>query len=309
MTIQHVFIVGVAKCGTTALSEWMVVNGLAEDRVPGEKEPYLYANDEPHAARSRRGDVPLLDASAGYAFDPATVQRLPQYDTRLVLCLRNGFERMWSFYKMFKVDSLGGDQARDYFSSYQSEGSGTGRGPREASTFSDTVIRICQSYFPRRSHLIVEGYARRELDHLRTQTFMQRIEYELAFYLSRKQFPFFSILSNSFYYTPLRTLLERYLPSDLSVICVSRLDDTGARRRFVEAVFEKSVDTPPVPVVFSSTDIAIDEARPDFNDRAFDTLRACLRYDLVQARGLIATTHLGDSLLDHADLDRYLAAT
>lgn len=42
-------------------------------------------------------------------------------------------------------------------------------------------------------------------------------------------------------------------------------------------MFEKSVDMPPVPVVFSSTDIAIDEARPDFNDRAFDTLRACLR--------------------------------
>jgi len=306
MTIKHVFIVGVAKCGTTALSEWMVVNGLAEDRVSGEKEPYLYANDEPHAARSRRGDVPLLDASAGYAFDPATVQRLPQYDTRLVLCLRNGFERMWSFYKMFKVDCLGGDEARGYFSSYQAEGSGTGRAPREACTFSDAVIRICQSYFPRRSHLIVEGYARRELEHLRTQTFMQRIEYELAFYLSRKQFPFFSIIANSFYYTPLRTLLEKYLPSDLSVICVSQLDDADARRRFVDAVFEKSVDTPPVPVVFSSTGIAIDEARPDFNDHAFDILRACLRYDLVQARSLIASTRLGDSLLDHAELDRYL---
>jgi len=306
MTIKHVFIVGVAKCGTTALSEWMVVNGLAEDRVPGEKEPYLYANDEPHAARSRRCDVPLLDASAGYAFDPATVQRLPQYDTRLVLCLRNGFERMWSFYKMFKVDCLGGDKARGYFSSYQAEGSGTGRAAREASTFSDAVIRICQSYFPRRSHLIVEGYARRELEHLRTQTFMQRIEYELAFYLSRKQFPFFSIIANSFYYTPLRTLLEKYLPSDLSVICVSQLDDADARRRFVDAVFEKSVDTPPVPVVFSSTGIAIDEARPDFNDHAFDILRACLRYDLVQARSLIASTRLGDSLLDHAELDRYL---
>ena len=70
-----------------------------------------------------------------------------------------------------------------------------------------------------------------------------------------------------------------------------------------------TVDPPPVPVVFSSTDIAIDEARPDFNDRAFDTLRACLRYDLAQARGLIATTRLGDSLLDHVELDRYLAAT
>ena len=90
---------------------------------------------------------------------------------------------------------------------------------------------------------------------------------------------------------------------------VSRLDDADARRRFVDAVFGKSVDTPPVPVVFSSTDIAIDEARPDFNDRAVDTQRACLRYDQAQARGLNATTRLGDSLLDHAELDRYLAAT
>lgn len=304
MTIKNVFIAGVAKCGTTALSEWMVVNGLAEDRVPGEKEPYLYSNDEPHPARARASNLPLLDASAGYAFDPGVVRRMPDHDTRVVLCLRNQFERMWSFYKMFKIDGLGGEHAHDYFLSYQSENAG--RVPREASAFSNTLIEICQKYFPRRSHQFVERYARQELAHIRTHTFMQRIEYELAFYLSRKQFPFFSALSNSFYYTPLRTLLDKYLPSDISVISVSQLADAGARRRFVEAVFEQSVDTPPIPVVFSSGEIAIDEPKPDFSHPSFDLLRSCLHYDLVQARALVATTRLQDSLLDNAELDRFV---
>ena len=309
MTINNVFIAGVSKCGTTALSEWMVAQGLAEDRVPGEKEPYLYANDEPHAARSRTSSLPLLDASVGYAFDAAAVQRLPQYDTRIVLCLRNQFERMWSFYKMVKVECLGGDQARDYFLSYQSKDSGTGRVPRDATVFSDVVIDVYQKYFPRRSHLVIEGYVRKELEHIRTHTFMQRIEYELAFYLSRKRFPFCSIVSDSFYYTPLRTLLEKYLSADLAVVSVGRLDDAEARRRFVDAVFEKSIETPPVPVVFTSGEIAIDEPRPDFNAPSFDTLRACLHYDLVHARELIARTRFGDSLLDNAELDRYLVTT
>ena len=309
MTIKNAFIAGMAKCGTTALSEWMVVNGLAEDRVPGEKEPYLFSNDEAHPARLRSGDLPLLDASVGYATDPAAVQRLPEHDTRLVLCLRNQFDRMWSTYKMFKIDRMDTPQVRDYFLSFQAQGNSTGRKPRDSDDFSDFLMDICRKHYPRRSHLIVEGYARQELEHIRTHTFMQRLEYELAFYLSRRHFPFFSALSSSFYYTPLKTLLAKYLPSDITVISVHRLDDADARRRFVDAVFEKSVDTPPVPVVFTSSEIAIDEARPDFNDRAFDTLRACLRYDLLQARSLIASTRLGDSLLDHAELDRYLATT
>ena len=62
-------------------------------------------------------------------------------------------------------------------------------------------------------------------------------------------------------------------------------------------------ETDPIPAQLAETYVRCWLARD------FDTLRACLRYDLAQARGLIATTRLGDSLLDNAELDRYLAAT
>jgi hypothetical protein len=146
----------------------------------------------------------------------------------------------------------------------------------------------------------------KELEHIRSHNFAARIEYELAFYFSRRQFPMFSILDNSFYYFRLRTLLEKYQTSDVSVISVSRLDSAEARRGFVEGVFETAVETAEVPFMFSSADVEFDEPKPDFNDKAFDWLRSCLSYDLAEARHLIRKTRFSDSLLDNKSLDRYL---
>jgi hypothetical protein len=307
MSVENVFITGMEKCGTTALSDWMVASGLAEDRVPGEKEPNLYANDEPHPARLRTPGLPLLDASVGYASNPAAVARMPEYDTRIVLCLRNQFERAWSSYKMKKLVSFDNEQANDYCLTYQS-GDGTGRIIRDQAAWLEFVHKINKKYFPRRSHHFIERYGHEELEHIRTHDFAARIEYELAFYLSRRTLPLFSVIAASLYYFPVRNLLEKYQPSDVSVISVARLADAGDRRRFVEAVFEKDVDTPEVPFAFSSADIEIEEAKPDFNDKAFDLLRASFSYDLAQARALIAKTRFGDELLDNAALDRYLEA-
>ncbi|GAB3379286.1 hypothetical protein [Massilia agri] len=305
MAVQNVFIAGMEKCGTTALSEWMVNSGLAEDRVPGIKEPYLYANDMPHPARMPGSGLPLLDASVGYAMNAAVVRRLPEYDTRLVLCLRNQFERTWSSYKMKKLMASGGREVEQYFSSYE-------RGVANAVPHGDRpdedLHRITRTFFPRRSHSFVERYELKELEHVRTHDFAARIEYELAFYLSRRTLPFVSILGASFYYLPLRHLLEKYQASDVSVLSVERLGDAQARRRFVAGVFEKDADTPEVPFKFSSSKVDFEEAKPDFNDKAFDLLRACFRYDLAQARALIPLTRFGDSLLDNAELDRYLEA-
>jgi hypothetical protein len=168
------------------------------------------------------------------------------------------------------------------------------------------IHRLNQKFFPRRSHAIVEQYGNKELEHLRSHDFAARIEYELSFYLSRRIFPLFSVIADSMFYFPLRTLLAKYQPTDVSVISVSRLDDAPTRRRFVESVFGKELDTPPIPFVFSSADIEIGESKPDFSDKTFDMLRACFRYDLAQARGLIATTRFGESLLDNAALNRHL---
>jgi len=309
MAVENIFIAGMEKCGTTALSEWMVTNGLAEDRVRGQKEPFLYANDEPHPARFRRSSLPLLDASVGYAAVPHIVQRLPEHDTRIVICLRNQLERTWSSYKMKKImskrlfEGSTSDEAMAYLRSFQSS-AGTGRTPSDPEKAEPH--RIIRKFFPRRSHHIVEGYERQEMAFVHSHSFMERIEYELAFYLSRRSLPFVSILSASFYYSPLRNLLEKYQPSDVSVLTVEKLADADNRRRFVAGVFERDVETLDVPFVFSSADVGIDEPKPDFNDKAFDLLRASFRYDLSQARELIAKTCFGDSLLDNAALERYL---
>lgn len=309
MAVENIFIAGMEKCGTTALSEWMVTSGLAEDRVPGQKEPFLYANDQPHPPRLRTSDLPLLDASVGYAAVPHVVERLPEYDTRIVLCLRNQFERTWSSYKMKKimskrlVEGTITDDAMAYLKSFQT-GEGTGRTPSDPDRAEPH--RIVRKFFPRRSHHIVERYERQEMTFVHTHSFMERIEYELAFYLSRRTLPFVSILAGSFFYFPLRNLLDKYQPSDVSVVTVEKLAEAEHRRRFVAGVFEKDIETSEVPFVFTSAEVAIDEARPDFDDKAFDLLRASFRYDLSEARGLIAKTRFGDSLLDNAALDRYL---
>lgn len=307
MAVKHVFIAGMEKCGTTALSEWMVTSGLAEDRVPGEKEPFLYANDDPHPVRLRTSDLPLLDASVGYAMNPAAISRMPEHDTRVVLCLRNQLERTWSAYKMKKLTSLNNEAFNDYCLSFQASAD-TGRRSLDSRAALEFVHGINKKHYPRRSHHFIEQYGKKELENIRAQDFTARIEYELGFYLSRRTFPLFSIIDCGLYYLPIRNLLEKYQPSDISVISVERLDDAQDRRRFVEAVFEKDVETPAVPRVFSSADIEIDEPKPDFSDKAFDMLRACFRYDLAQARGLIAKTRFGDGLLDNAALDRYLDA-
>lgn len=306
MAVENIFIAGMEKSGTTALAQWMVESGLAQDRVPGVKEPYLYADDLPHPGKAPRPGLPLLDASAGYAANGAVIARLPEQDTRIVVCLRNQLERTWSSYKMKKLmTATGSDAAQQYFSSFRRNLPGGGIRPATARPDRETV-RILNKFFPRRSHHIIERYALQEMEHLRTHDFATRIEYELAFFLSRRTLPLVSILGASFYFLPLRQLLEKYQPSDVSVITVERLADAGERRRFVEGVFEKEADTPEVPFKFSSAEVAFDEPKPDFSDKSFDMLRACLRYDLAQARELIAKTRFGDSLLDNAALDRHL---
>lgn len=305
MTVKHVFIAGMEKCGTTALSEWMVTSGLAEDRVPGEKEPFLYANDDPHPVRPRTSDLPLLDASVGYADNPAAVRRLPEHDTRLVLCLRNQFERAWSAYKMRRLIGVDGDVVKNYWRSF-AIGVDERLARHEQREVAEIMHTTNKKHFPRRSHGFIERYGNHELEHIRTHGFAARVEYELAFYLSRRTLPLFSILAGSLYYFPVRNLLEKYEPSDISVISVNKLQDPVLRRGFVEGVFEKGLDTPAVPQVFSSAELEIDEPKPDFNDKAFDLLRASFRYDLAQARGLIAKTRFGDALLDNAALDRWL---
>jgi hypothetical protein len=206
---------------------------------------------------------------------------------------------------MKKLICIDNEAVRNYWASC-----GAGVEERRSAKAAADVVEIMHStnmkHFPRRSHGFIEQYGNNELEHIRTHDFAARISYELAFYLSRRTFPLFSILAGSLFYFPIRNMLEKYQPSDVSVISVDKLNDPALRRSFVQGVFEKDVATPEIPFVFTSAEIGIDEPKPDFNDKAFDLLRASFSYDLAQARGLIAKTRFGDSLLDQAALNRYL---
>ena len=299
MAISNVFIAGMDKCGTTALSEWVVANDLAEDRVPGIKEPALYVSDEPHPGKFRvRSGRPLLDATVAYSKSADYIRLLPEQETRIVICWRNQLDRSWSLYKMLKVYERSGAELDRYFLS-PLENRGAGEVRRR--TFFENI----EQYFPRRLHGVFKGYVEKEMGHIRTHSFLERVEYEMGFYLSRQQWPFCSVLAGGFYYRPIRMLLEKYLPQDIAVISVNQLADPDRRRHFVREVFERDVETPEVPLSFSIENIEVEEPKPDFRDRKFETLRACFRYDLEQARELVKKTLFGDSFLDHAGLDRY----
>lgn len=306
MPLKNLFIAGMAKCGSTALSEWMVMNKLAEDRMPGEKEPRIYAFDRPHPGIFRQAkDLPLLDASVSYAAAPATIHRLPEIDTHIVLCLRNQFERAWSHYIMYKLvfGADGGEVGKQYLSSGASDND-PNRPIRKKPKVS--IFDLHLQYFPRRRHNIVLSYLHKEVQHLLGHTFRERLDYEISFFLSRHKAPCFSILHTGMYYLPLRNLLEKFLPEDISVLSVHKLQDDDLRRQFVQQVFHEEKETPPVPFVFSSRNVDIGEEKPDFNDPAFDPLRSIFRYDLEQARALIAQTRFGTQLLDEDELNRYL---
>lgn len=296
MAIKHIFIAGMPKCGTTALADWMVVNGLATYRVPNVKEPYLYANEDPHPPIPETS-LPLLDASPVYASNPGAIQRMPGDGTRIVVCLRNQFDRMWSSYKMIHMyDAM--DKYKDPFME--------GHRDKTREFMLDYAWAATRKSFPVASHATVERYFRNEFEHVLSHSFIERVEYEIAFYLSRKGLPFFSVLGPSMYYFPLRTVLEKYRPQDVTVVSVSRLSDDTARRSFVESVFGETAETPDVPFIHSNADAEIGKAKPNFDDEAFDGLRSIFNRDLIWARELIAKTGLGNDLLDNAAMNRHV---
>lgn len=89
---KHLFIVGLPKCGTTALASWLVMEGIAEYLVPGVKEPYLYARSDFGKFSIPGGGVQglwRLDASVGYASNPFALHNMPEHFTKIILCVRN----------------------------------------------------------------------------------------------------------------------------------------------------------------------------------------------------------------------------
>ncbi|MBB4724493.1 hypothetical protein [Xanthomonas euvesicatoria] len=312
MKTNYIFLAGMAKCGTTPLAGWLTKNGIAKYLVEDIKEPhgYLFPGTQPQLPTPAK--LAWLDASSGYALSPYAISRLPEHGTRIVLCLRNPFERTWSSYRMNKINALQDGEALALSNSYlKASGTTTARnGTRMPKITASTPYQeekdLQLRMFPRVSSGYVERHFDAEIDRLRKGDFAGRLDYETAFLMTRRNFPFMSVLVASFYYAGIRSFLDRYRPEDLILVSLDKLKEEANRVKFLSRLIGEVPETDDVKFSFTSRDLSFDEQKPDFDASKFDSLRSALSYDLQQYSDLLAARGVATDLLDWNDLRRHL---
>ncbi|WP_225209680.1 hypothetical protein [Xanthomonas bonasiae] len=312
MKTNYIFLSGMEKCGTTPLAGWLTGNGIAQYLVEDIKEPHGYLIPGTPPQLPAPAQLPWLDASAGYSLSPYAISRLPEHGTRIVLCLRNPFERTWSSYRMKKINALQGSEALALSDSYlKASGTTTTQdGTRlqkiTASTSYQEQKDLHLRMFPRVSSGYIEQHFDAEIDRLRQGDFAGRLNYEAAFLMTRRSFPFMSVLVASFYYAGIKSFLDRYRPEDLILVSLDKLKEEANRVKFLSRLIGESPDTDDIKFGFSSRDLPFDEQEPDFDAPKFDSLRTALSYDLQQYSELLAARGVATDLLDWDDLRRHL---
>lgn len=299
---DRVFIIGVEKGGTTALAGWLVKNGLAEYAVPGVKESDHYSAFAPAAPIIER-ELPILDASIGYFTNSLAMSRLPVQGSRIVVCLRNPFERTWSSYKMKKLVVQQGEGA-DLIRSRVHSAAGTYF--KEGQTTYQKWKAITKNLSDPEIGWVVEKYFDEEADRIMQGSFLQRIEYESAFLAARRQFPFLSILWCSYYYHGLRMVLDKYPPEDVLVLTMNTLHTPHARNELTERLLGMNNGGAELDFVFTSRDIEFDEPKPDFSSADFDFLRKIFNYDLQQTFELLRSRGTCTDFIDSQELWRHI---
>lgn len=276
---KFLFIGGMQKCGTTALAAWLVDEGLAEYLVPGMKEPHLFARADYAGVPAGSGSgLWRLDASMGYAHNPAALARMPKDATKAVLCFRNPWERTWSAYKMNKYEQ-----------------------GRHGEVWRATLLSLYRA----EARDAVGRYFDDEVQRLQSGTFLERVRYELDFLYARRTYPFMSILRNGAYRAALGDVLGVFAPGCVTCVDVRRLSDAALRQRFVEQVLEIRQSSGPIrPQLEGLADGDIDEPKPDFTRPEFDGLRSAFAYDLQQFEALFPRYGLGTEFMDFASLRR-----
>jgi hypothetical protein len=304
---MNIFIAGMEKCGTTALAHWMITNNLAKYLVPNVKEPYIYAHKDPNldGISLVSHELPLLDASVGYSLNPSAIQRLPKYDSKIIICLKNQFERTWSSYKMQKLITnnkyaslsinlgpLGEKDSLEYFKTDHAL---------------DTARKLYKYNFPRQSNSTIDKYFEFQVQNFNNQSFEERIQFEISFFLRRRQFPFLSILNASFYYFPLKNLMREFIEEDITLININRINKyESPRRNFVKRIFQINQETTDIAERFSLSNLSIDEDKPDFCDSKFDILRSYFQEDQVEFYNLISENKLYDEWVDRVELSNFI---
>jgi hypothetical protein len=282
---KNLFLAGMAKCGTTALAAWFVRQGLVEPLVPGNKEPYIYARADFGSFPFGRGGTKdwLLDASAGYALNPAAIARMPEHGCRIVLCFRNPWERIWSSYKMHRLAAM----KKSFMHLLPAEFS-------EVFTLRD----ISLLHFPAKSRDRIENYLAVEGARLREGNFLSRLCYERDFLHTYHKYPLRSSLEQNSFRFALGNILAKFAPQNVFVVSLPRLRDAALRNRFIHDLLGVEGAYPEIQKEFVLENTDIGEEKPDFTRPEFDGFRSTFHYDLQEFEKLIESAGIVTDYLD-----------
>jgi hypothetical protein len=242
-----VLIVGMERCFTTSLAQWLVDAGLCDWFVDDVKEPAIFSSDPSRALarweRERdRHDRWLLDASVAYVWSDAALDAIATLpDCRVVLCLRDQFERMVSAYRLFRaVFGMGPDEALEHPIAALKFGEAGIRSRFRDDPLAPTYLR--QDVPFRRLYSLIrfsedegamapEGRMEacaRDYDRFEQQNLPVRIVYEWARWTREGVFPPPTVLLNSYFTAALVRVLARI---DAGRLMICTLSDARCRRR------------------------------------------------------------------------------
>lgn len=300
----NLFIAGIEKSGTTSLADWFVTNGLAKYYIQGIKEPYSYAFGDTPTSNSLMPRGVLLDASVGYAFNPHAIARMPQHNTKVILCFRNHFDRCLSAYNFYQTIAKRDETSVALLKTIPELLDLLGDDIHAESLF-EVTFQIMKRYFPTKSEKIIRTYFEEQAGNICRQSFLERAHYEIGFFLRRRSFPFFSILGSGFFTHPLKNLLTRYQAADLHLLTLDQLGTESARTEFIKDLLgprAHGATLPPLP----NLNATASQAKPDFHTSEWNFLRAYFRSDLIDFRATANDAGVSMKYVHQARLDQYL---
>lgn len=297
---MFIFILGMEKSATTALAHYLVSNFDVEYLDPGNKEPQFLLQQN-FSLGVNKSKMRLLDASVMYSQSGMALDKIPE-NSQSILCLRNSFERSWSAYQMHKTIALGGARLDAYAQSHPSRPDWKTGDPSMA--VREAVART----FRPEVRDVVRNYWTEEAERIQSQSFLERVEYEIAFFLRTGHYPFFSILVQSFLTTPIKNIIHRLAPEKYKVVNVNSLECSRQRAAFIGWLFpDDHQTTPSIQTAFSQSASGYEENKPDFSANEYDALRYYFRCDLLEFRRRLEAADVDQQFIDWKSMDRWIA--
>ena len=272
---MYVFIVGLEKCGTTSLADWMISHDLAQFLINGKKEPHIFTTDDFRLPPPQAGQF-LLDASTGYALHPGAMGRLPKRFSKVVMCIRNPLQRAWSSFKFKKLISQKSELVwpslpPNLFKKFSA---------KNGADLLNWLIDKEVANYPISLHASRRQILEQEWLNIRNSSFLERIKYEMGFVSSFRFFPIINILEGSFFNFPLRNVSNNIPSSNLWVLDINALGDQRMRNKFAAEIFERPIATKPLPKLLNFGEIEAGFEKPDFTSSRFDEIKSLFRDDL-----------------------------